>query len=803
MTAENIQAAILDTLYRNFSVDQETATEEQMYKATLLTVRAILMKKRSDFKQKVSEKNGKRIYYMCMEFLIGPSLKNNLFNLGLYGEFSSALKDMGFSLERFFRQEADPGLGNGGLGRLAACYMDSLTSLSYFARGYSLLYDYGLFRQKIIDGQQAELPDIWLPSGEMWLVPRTDRSITVRFGGRIREVWSEGGMYIEYQDTDDIEAVPCDMLISGHGTDAVNTLRLWRARDLRSIDMKLFSQGEYVKAMSDVTESEIISKVLYPADGHDEGKLLRLSQQYFLVSASLQNILYEHLEKYGTYKNIPDKIAIHINDTHPALCVPELMRILMDECSCPWDEAWDITVRTLSYTNHTVLPEALETWREDLFRVKLPRIHSIIVEINKRFCASLWDMHPGDWSRIARMSIIENGRIKMANLSVVGSHTVNGVSALHSDILKNTVFSDFYRDRPDKFTNVTNGIAHRRWLVMSNPRLAGLIDECIGPEYRNDPERLSELLKFKNDTSVQNEILTIKRENKERLCKYAKREQGAIISPDTVFDVHIKRMHEYKRQLLNVLRIISLYNALCDDPGTDIEPVTFIFSAKAAPGYYMAKRLIELICAISREIEKRPAIRKKLNVVFLENYRVSLAEVLIPSAEISEQISLAGKEASGTGNMKLMINGALTVGTLDGANVEMIEAVGEENFYLFGLKTPEVEELWRCCYDSSRYYDTSPVLQRVIESLKKGFDGVCFDDMARYLLYGNGVSDPYMCLADFDSYCKAHDRASTDYKNKEKWAKMSLCNIAMAGRFAADRAIREYARNIWHTEPVL
>lgn len=803
MTVSEIKTILKDTVFRNFSVDAERATEEQMYKAVLIAVREILKDKRSKFKKKANEAEGKHVYYMCMEFLIGPSLKNNLFNLGLYNEFSEALSDLGFSIGRFFAEEADPGLGNGGLGRLAACFMDSLTSLSYPARGYSICYEYGLFKQKILEGQQAELPDLWLPSGEPWLVTRADRTFTVRFGGRIKEIWNDGAMYIDYVDTDDIDAVPVDMMISGYGTDAVNSLRLWRARDTRSVDMKLFSQGQYIKAMSDVTGAEIISKVLYPADEHDEGKLLRLSQQYFLVSASLQNIMFEHLEKYGTYKNLPEKASIHINDTHPALCVAELMRILMDECACPWDEAWSITVNTLSYTNHTVMPEALEMWREDLFRVKLPRIHSIIVEINRRFCAELWDKYPGDWNRIARMSIIERDRIKMANLSVVGSHTVNGVSALHSDILKKTVFSDFYKDNNAKFTNVTNGIAHRRWLVMSNPRLSCLLDECIGEGYRKEPERLMDFLKYESDSSVLSELNKIKRENKERLSKFAALQQGAVLDPDTLFDVQIKRMHEYKRQLLNVLRIIAIFNQLSEDPTLDIEPQTFIFSAKAAPGYHMAKRLIELICAISREIDKHPAIKSKLSVVFLENYRVSLAEVLIPAAEISEQISLAGKEASGTGNMKLMINGALTVGTLDGANVEMYEVLGDENFYLFGLRTEQVESLWASGYDSSRYYNESAVLQGVIESLKRGFGGSQFFDVAQYLLYGNGVSDPYMCLADFAPYCAVHDKAITDYRNKEKWARMSLNNIARAGRFAADRAITEYAENIWHTKPVI
>ncbi|MBO4423401.1 MAG: glycogen/starch/alpha-glucan phosphorylase, partial [Clostridia bacterium] len=552
----------------------------------------------------------------------------------------------------------------------------------------------------------------------------------------------------------------------------------------------------------DSTKAELISKVLYPSDEHDAGKLLRLTQQYFLVSAALQNILHDHLEKHGTADDLPDFAAIHINDTHPAMCVAELMRLLLDECDYSWEHAWDITVRTMSYTNHTVMPEALETWREDLFRLKLPRIYTIICEINRRSCERLWNEYTHDRDKISRMAIVGGGSVRMANLSVIGSHTVNGVSALHSEILKKTVFSDFYGFEPSKFTNVTNGIDHRRWLLYSNPELTALLDECIGEGYKKDTALLRDFSKFRDDPAVLDRLNEIKHDNKIRLAKYAKTEKGVILDPDTVFDVHIKRMHEYKRQLLNVLRIISIYNALLEDPSLDIVPQTFIFSAKAAPGYYHAKQIIKLISHLSEDIAKRPEFKNKLSVAFMENYCVSLAEKLIPAAEISEQISLSGKEASGTGNMKLMMNGAVTIGTLDGANVEMREQLGGRSFYLFGLTTAEVDALWAAGYSSASYYNKSEMLQGIIRTLNKGFNGVSFSDFSSYLLYAKGIPDPYMCLADFASYIDVHNKMVNDYKDQKNWAAMSLDNIAASGVFSSDRSVREYADNIWHIKPL-
>ena len=542
--------------------------------------------------------------------------------------------------------------------------------------------------------------------------------------------------------------------------------------------------------------------MLYPADNHHEGKLLRLTQQYFLVSASLQNIVSRHLSLYKDLESLPDKVAIHINDTHPALCIPELMRILVDEHCQPWEKAWDITLRTVSYTNHTVLPEALECWNEDLFAFKLPRIHSIIAEINRRFCASAWNAFTGNWDKVSRMSVLCGGSVRMANLSVIGSHCINGVSRLHSDILKTTVFRDYYDMYPERFTNVTNGIAHRKWLVYSNPELASLLDETIGRDYRSRPEELARFAAFGSDKAVLSRLDEIKKHNKVCFAEYIRKTKGIVIDPETVFDVQAKRLHEYKRQLLNAINIISLYRRLKADPNADITPTTFIFAAKAAPGYYTAKDIIRLICYLGAEIEKDPVIREKLRVVFLDNYNVTLAEHLMPAAEISEQISLAGKEASGTGNMKFMINGAITIGTLDGANVEMSEQVGRDNIFIFGHTAQEVEELWHKGYASSYYYNRNEALKDAVDSLHAGFNGRSFDDILNYLLFSHGVSDPFMCLADFDFYTEARRRMLEAYGDRERWNRMALVNIASAGYFAADRAIREYAENIWHIEPV-
>ena len=802
ITQSEIREALNQKLSRYFGISENEADLNQIYNATVLSVRDMLAQKNKEFQDKVNKAEAKQVYYMCMEFLIGRSLKMNLCNLGIEEEYRKVLKKLGFKLEDVYECETDPGLGNGGLGRLASCFMDALASQDYPARGYCILYEYGLFKQRLVDGEQLELPDIWLPDGQNWLIPRHDRAVTVRFGGKVREEWNDNHCEIIYEDYDEVEAVPYDMLISGGAGKAVNTLRLWKARDINNFNMEAFSQGRYLKAVEENTMAETISKVLYPADNHHEGKLLRLTQQYFLVSASLQNIVWRHLFRYKSLDNLPDKVAIHINDTHPALCIPELMRILIDDHHVSWDKAWDTVKRTVSYTNHTVLPEALECWNEDLFALKLPRIHSIIKEINRRFCADAWNAYMGDWDKVSRMSILNKGSVRMANLSVIGSHTVNGVSKLHSDILKETVFEDYNDMYPERFTNVTNGIAHRKWLCYSNPKLANLLDETIGTGYRADASQLANFRKFADDKSVLKQLDEIKKANKADFADYIRQTKGIVIDPDTVFDVQAKRLHEYKRQLLNAINIITLYLKLKDNPDADVTPTTFIFAAKAAPGYYTAKDIIRLICYIAADIEKNPKIREKLRVVFLENYCVTLAEHLMPAAEISEQISLAGKEASGTGNMKFMINGALTIGTLDGANVEMTEQVGRDNIYIFGHTANEVEELWHRGYASSYYYNRNPELKAAVDYLQNGFNGRSFSDIANYLLYSFGVSDPFMCLADFDFYQEARKQMYADYKEREKWNRMAAVNIAGAGFFAADRSIKEYAENIWHIKPV-
>jgi len=801
-SAAKIRDDLTIKLSRYFGCTPAEATTEQMYKATAMTVRDILTEKRGEFKKQVNRQGSKRVYYMCMEFLLGRSLKTNLCNLGLDKEYGKALGELGFTLDDLYTCEPDAGLGNGGLGRLAACFMDSLSSLDYPATGFSICYEYGLFKQMIVDGIQVELPDVWLPGGEVWLVPRTDRTFHVRFGGHVRELWKEGRMEVVYENAEEVEAVPYDMMISGADSEAVSQLRLWRARDVKNFNMGLFTQGQYAKAMQESTQAETITKVLYPSDNHTEGKLLRLTQQYFLVSASCQSIIRDHMAVYGTLSNLPDKVAIHINDTHPALCIPELMRILLDEYFYPWDMAWDMVKKICSYTNHTVMPEALETWNEDLFRLKLPRIYTIIKEISERFCREAWNVFPGNWQRISKMSIVGYGQVRMANLCVVGSHSVNGVSKLHSGILTESVFKDFYKMYPEKFLNVTNGIAHRRWLCYSNPKLAGLLDECIGTGYRHNPEELAEFAKFADDAAVVQRIRDIKHANKVAFAQHLYRKTGQKLDTHSVYDVQIKRLHEYKRQLLNALNIIGLYLELRENPDLDITPQTYIFGAKAAPGYQMAKRIIQLLCMISKDIEKNPKIKEKLNVVFLENYDVSTAEILIPSADISEQISLAGKEASGTGCMKLMINGALTIGTLDGANIEMLDAVGDENMYIFGLTAAEVEELWLRGYRSAEFYANNKRLEKIVNFLSVGFAGESFADIATYLLSGNGVADPFMCLADFESYRLTHQQAITDYANRAEWSRRSLLNTAACGYFAADRSIKEYAENIWHIQPL-
>lgn len=799
---EEIKKALESKVSRYFGCALTDATETQIYKSVILTVRDILTNKKAEYKKAIKKNHPKRVYYLCMEFLIGRSLKNNLRNLGLADEYASVLSDLGFDIEKLYAREPDPGLGNGGLGRLAACFMDALTTQDYPAMGFSICYEYGLFKQRIVDGSQVELPDVWMDGAGVWLVPRTDKTMSIRFGGTVSENWKNGRCEIVNTDYEEIQAVPYDMMISGADCSAVSTLRLWKAENVNNFNMKLFSQGEYIKAMEENNNAEVISKVLYPADATPEGKMLRLSQQYFFVSASLQSIIADHLAMYGTLRNFSEKVAIHINDTHPAVCIPEMMRIFMDIYSYSWEDAWNIVKSTVSYTNHTVMPEALECWNENIFRLRLPRLYMIIEEINRRFCADMWNLYPGDWDRISRMAVIANGQVRMANLSVIGSHTVNGVSKLHSEILKDTVFHDYYKAMPDKFTNVTNGIAHRRWLCYSNPGLTALLDETVGTQYRKQPETLKKFEEFKDDRSVLSRLEAIKKENKINFSNRIFEKTGEKIDPNSIFDVQVKRMHEYKRQLLNALKIINRCLEIRDDPNGNYEPMTFVFGGKAAPSYYMAKNIISLIWNLGKDIDGDELLRKFIKVIYLEDYNVSTAEILMPASDISEQISLAGKEASGTGCMKFMINGALTLGTLDGANVEMKDAVGDENIYIFGLNAKEVEDLWRNGYVSAKYYMSNARLRATIDRISEGFNGKDFSNIATYLTSTNGVADPYMCLADYESYKNTFDRMISDYSDRDAWLKKSLMNIANSGYFSADRSIREYAENIWHIAPV-
>ena len=803
LTKEQVKDNIETKLSRYFGCTPDEASKDQMYKAVAMTIRDMLTSKRNKFKHDVNAVGAKRVYYMCMEFLLGRSLKTNICNLGLDKEYGAALKEYGVELEDLYSCEPDAGLGNGGLGRLAACFMDSLASLDYPATGFSICYEYGFFKQMIVNGMQVELPDIWLPGGEVWLVPRTDRVYQVKLGGRVREEWKEGHLEIVYEDAECIEAVPYDMMISGGDSTAVSQLRLWKARDIRNFNMSLFTQGQYAKAVEESTNAETISKVLYPSDNHVEGKLLRLSQQYFMVSASCQSIIRDHMAVYGRIDNLAEKVAIHINDTHPALCIPELMRILVDEYFVDWDRAWKMVTEICSYTNHTVMPEALETWGEDLFRLRLPRIYTIVKEINERFCREAWNVFPGNWNKISKMSVIGYGQVRMANLCVIGSHCINGVSKLHSDILVKSIFHDFYAMYPERFCNVTNGIAHRRWLCYSNPKLAGLLDETIGTGYRHNPIELNNFAKYADDKDVLERVRSIKHDNKIAFANMLHNKTGKLIDTHSLFDVQIKRLHEYKRQLLNVLNIISLYLDIKDNPNADVQPITFLFGAKAASGYYHAKRIINLIYCLGKEIENDPIAREKLAVVFLEDYNVSMAEALVPAAEISEQISMAGKEASGTGCMKLMMNGAMTIGTLDGANVEMLAEAGRDNMYIFGLTSAEVDDLWLRGYNAQEYYISNTKIQRIVKALTVGFAGESFADIANYLTTGPGIADPFLCLADFESYRTTHAKAVSDYVNKEKWNRMSLMNIAASGFFAADRSIKEYADNIWNIKPLI
>ena len=778
-----IKTAVVSTLHDQYNVTPENASDKQFYEALSGYIVSLLKEKRRVFEREMNSKGKKQVYYLSMEFLMGRSLKTSLSNLGLIDSAKSALKDLGVVLENLYELEPDAGLGNGGLGRLAACYLDGLATQEYLATGYSILYEYGIFRQKIEDGWQIELPDNWLPGGSCWLVPQQESQIEIKFDGNLKEYWDNQYHCVTLDNYTTVMAVPYDMYVSGFDSKGVSKLRLWKAV-CPSFDMATFNRGDYASALSQNIVAQAISKVLYPNDNHHAGKSLRLRQQYFLCAASIGDIVSRHMSVYGTLDNLAQKVAIQINDTHPTLAIPELMRILLDDCGYTWDSAWDIVSKTFAYTNHTVMAEALEKWDANLMKSVIPRIYSIIVEINNRYCAHLREKFPGDEGKVAWMSIIKNNMVHMANLCVAGSHSVNGVSKIHSEIIKEQVFKDEYLDTPEKFKNVTNGIAYRRWLYQSNPALTKLLEQTIGDGFLKDGSKLLKFRDFADDSGVLSKLATVKKQNKESFAKYVKNQSGTVIDPHTIFDVQVKRLHEYKRQHLNALNIIADYICLLENPNADYVPKTYIFAAKAAPGYYLAKQIIKLIWNLGEEIRKNPSVNKKLNVVFLENYCVSLSELLMPASEISEQISLAGTEASGTGNMKLMLNGAITLGTMDGANVEIYDMVGKDNILTFGMSKDEVNAL-KPHYRPSDFYNSDPVIKAAVDKLTQGINSNRFDEIANSLK-GNDR--------------KTQRTASELYLDTNKWQKMSLYNISGAGIFSADRAVEEYAKNIWGLE---
>jgi len=796
-----VRSAIEDKLCAHFGVTGTEATDEQIFQAAAIVIREIMSRLLVAEDPKHAKKE---VHYMSMEFLMGRreflmgrSLMKNAFNLGISGAVTGALEDMGRNASDIFEAEPDAGLGNGGLGRLAACYMDSMSTLGLEATGYSICYELGIFKQKFENGRQVEVADNWRTAAESWLVPRYEDAVEVRFGGQVSPRWDNFGHYTaEYTGYTAVIAVPRDMLIAGYGGKEINTLRLWDAKSPNSLDMYLFSEGEYVKSMEQRTMAEVITKVLYPADEHIEGKTLRLKQQYFFVSATAQDIVRKHMKKWGDIKSFAEHHTIQINDTHPTLIIPELMRIFMDEHGMGWDEAWSIVKNSVAYTNHTVMSEALERWPQDLVQQLLPRLWEIMCEINRRWCDFLAE-HFGQGERVGRNLIIRDGQVHMANMCLAACYKVNGVSKLHGEILKHDLFRDVYSIRPERFTYVTNGIDHRRWLSQINPGLHSLVCELLGSDnYLTHPEELEGLLRWADDGEVQRRVNAIKRDNKLRFAEFAYRNDSFALNAESVMDVQIKRLHEYKRQLLCAMSITSLQQQLHDDPNMPFLPRTFVFGAKAAAGYRTAKRIIELILSLADDVNNDPVCHEKLQVYFVENYRVSAAEAIVPAAQVSEQISTAGKEASGTGCMKLMMNGAVTIGTLDGANVEMYERLGDENMFLFGLHTDEIEKLRANGYDPNAVASADEEIMRVLDRFSQGFrDGKSYSDLVSMLLYGG---DQYMLIADYRAYADCQKRLYGRIADEREYARLALVNTAKSGVFAADRAITEYARNIWN-----
>ena len=807
---ESIKSTIIGKVQRYNGLPIEEATNAQIYRALASTVRDQIMQKVVESREIRKKSKGKRLYYLSVEFLMGRSMYCNMLNLLSTKEYTEALQELGIDLREILKEEPEPGLGNGGLGRLAACFLDSLSSLNLPAMGCTIRYEYGLFRQKIVDGQQVELPDSWLDNGNAWETAVMEDTCEVHFGGHVEETMINGQQKFVTRDYYTVEAVPYDMPVVGYDAVTVNPLRMWSARSPKKLDLKDFSEGRYVQASEEIELAETISKVLYPEDRHYEGKMLRLKQHYFFTSASLQYILKEYKQTFGSdMSRLPEKVVIHINDTHPGMAIPELMRLLIDEEGLGWDEAMNITRQTIAYTNHTIMAEALEKWPVNMVQQLLPRCYQIICEMNRRLCERLWNFFPGDWDRIARMAIVSYDNVHMANMLVAMSYSVNGVSKLHGEILKEETFHDFNLVMPEKFSAITNGITHRRWLMSCNPELTGLINQTIGTDWIREPEKLSELRPYADDAAFREEFAKIKKHNKERLAKMLKERQNVDVDPSFMFDVQAKRLHEYKRQMLNALHILVLYNRIVNDESFTMQPRVFIFGAKASPGYTRAKQIIRMICALSRLIEKHPRARKMLQVVFLENYDVSSAEVLIPAAEVSEQLSTASKEASGTGNMKFMMNGAVTIGTLDGANVEISEQVGMDNIYIFGMRSNTVRDMYReNTYNPMTIYESN---HEIREAMTQMIDGTlmpenpaALQELYHSLLLGSwgSIGDNYFVLKDYGSYSMAQKRLNADYGDQVKWQKMAVTNTAMSGIFSSDRTIREYNEKIWHLEPL-
>ena len=796
-TKREFEKLLKDKLMSECNVTLDMASADQIYRCLAMITRQIMSDRQKQFQSKVLGEGKKQVYYLCMEFLMGRSLRTSLFNLGLNEVAESVLADADVKIDTIYEQEPDAGLGNGGLGRLAACYLDGMATDCIPGTGYSILYEYGIFKQKIVDGWQQETADNWLPGGQVWIKSHPDQAQEIRFDGQAIETWEGGFHHVKYENYNSVIAVPNDMYVAGYGSNGVSKLRLWQAK-APSFDMSSFNAGNYNTAISHSASAELISKILYPNDNHTEGKILRLRQQYFFSAASIADILQNHLNQYGTLDNLADKVAIQLNDTHPTVAIPEMMRILLDECSYEWDAAFDICRKVFAYTNHTVMSEALEKWNADIFRNTLPRIWQIVCEMDRRCRADLAKAFPGDQGKIDYMAIIGDNQVRTANICAYTCHAINGVSKLHSEIIKDSVFHDYFLYKPQAFKNVTNGIAYRRWLLASNPGLTKLLEETIGDGFKTDAAELKKLEKFVDDKTVQAAAAKVKRENKANFANYLQKATGQVIDPDSIFDCQVKRMHEYKRQHLNALNIAAEYLYLKNNPNAEFTPKTYIFGAKAAPGYYMAKQMIRMICKLGKMIDEDPAVRGKLRIVYLEDYCVSLSERLMPASEVSEQISLAGTEASGTGNMKFMLNGAITLGTLDGANVEIADAAGHENEIIFGMLTPEVNALKGMGYHPNAFINGDNTAMAVLDFLEKGWNGENFSEVTSNLRN----SDPYMVMADFKDYRRAQHDLQELYRDKQKWNHMSLMNISNAGIFSADRSIMDYARDIWGATPV-